>query len=95
MDLGDLANEDLLQLMDDPCQEVMLHELNMPPNGPPPVPWRNEVEDVVQEEDDWEVIFLRGGGWVPPEQPFRTPAPPQFHGGWELREQPPQPPTSA
>ena len=41
------------------------------------------------DADDQEVTFLRGGGWVPPEQPFQPPAPAQPDGGWEPRGQPP------
>ena len=43
--------------------------------------------------DDQEVTFLKGGGWVPPEQPFWPPAPAQPDGGWEPRGQPPHPST--
>ena len=42
--------------------------------------------------DDWEVTFLRWGGWVPPEQPLWHPAPTQPDGGWEPRGQLPCPP---
>ena len=35
------------------------------------------------DADDWEVIFLRGGGWVPLEKQFQPPAPTQSDGGWE------------
>ena len=34
VDLGDLADHELCQLMEDLCQEVTLHELNAPPQKP-------------------------------------------------------------
>ena len=34
VDLGNLANHELFQLMEDLCQEVVLCELNAPPRNP-------------------------------------------------------------
>ena len=42
-------------------------------------------------EDDQEVTFLRGGGWVPLGQPSPSPAPAQPDGGWVPQGPPPQP----
>ena len=59
-----------------------------PTTNPLGKPYGNGDPDV----DNWEVTFLRGGGWVPPEQPFQPPAPAQPDEGWEPRGQPPWPP---
>ena len=68
--LGDLAGDELWQLMEDLCQEVTLRELNIPPRDPPPIPWGNPVGNGDPDVDDWEVTFPRGRGWEPPEQPL-------------------------
>ena len=94
-DLGDLADQELCQLMEDLCWEVTLHELNAPPSSPPPMPWGNPAGSGDPGVDDQEVTFLRGGGWVPPGQPFQPPAPIQPDGGWAPQGSPPQPPTPA
>ena len=60
----------------------------------PPTPWGNPVGNGNPDVDDWEVTFLTGEGWVPPEQPLQPPIPAQPDGGWEPRGQPPCPPSS-
>ena len=55
------------------------------PEIPPPTPWGNPLGNGDPDVDDWEVTFLRGGGWVPPEQPFWPLAPAQPDGGWKHR----------
>ena len=40
-DLGDLADDELCQLMEDLCWEVALCELNASPRSPPLMPWGN------------------------------------------------------
>ena len=57
------------------------------------MPWVNLVGSGNPNVDDQEVIFPRGGGWVPPGQPFQPPAPVQPDGGWNPKGPPPQPPT--
>ena len=89
--LGGLVDDALWQLMEDLCWEVTLWELNTPPGNHPPTPWGNPVGNGDPDVDDQEVTFLKGG-WVPPEQPFWSPAPGQPDGGWEPRGQPPHPP---
>ena len=48
---------------------------------PPTTPWGNPVGNGDPNVDTWAVIFLRGGQWVPPEQPLQPPAPAQPDGG--------------
>ena len=55
--------------MEDLCQEVTLHELNAPPSSSPPTPHRNSARNGDPDADDQEVTFLRGGGWVPQDNP--------------------------
>ena len=88
-ELGDLADRELWQLMED-LQQITLHELHAPPYDPQPTPWGQPSGDGNFNEDDWEVTFLRGGGWVPPRQPSPTPAPAP-DGGWVPQEPPPWP----
>ena len=54
------------------------------PRDPPPTPWGNV--------DDWEVTFLRGGGWEPRGQPLWSHAPTKPDEGWKPRGQPLWPP---
>ena len=63
VDLGDLADHELHQLMEDFCWEVALHELNAPTQRPPPTPWGNPAESGDPDADDQEVTFLRGVGY--------------------------------
>ena len=55
------------------------------PQNPPQTPRGNPMRNGVPDPNDQEVTFLRGGGWVPPEQPFQPPAPAQPDGGCEPR----------
>ena len=95
MDLGNLADQELHQLMKDLHQAVTFCELNAPPRRPPPMPWGNPAGSRDPNANDQEVTFLRGGGWVPLGQPFQPPAPTQPDGGWAPQGPPPQPPTPA
>ena len=52
--------------------------------------WRNPACSGYPDADDQEVTFLRGGGWVPPGQPFQPPAPTQPVGGLAPQGPPPQ-----
>ena len=78
--------------MEDLHSEVALWELNAPPRNSPPTPWENPFWNWDPDADDQEITFLRGVGWVPPEQPIQPPAPAQPDQGWEPRGQPPCPP---
>ena len=80
--------------MEDIHREVTLCELNAPPRSPPPMPWGNPAWNEDPDVDDQEVIFLRGGGWVP-SGPFQHPAPTQPDRGWASQGPPPQPLTPA
>ena len=69
VNLGDLADDELWQLMEDLCQEVTLRELNTPQRLTTDTlgnPVRNSDPDV----DNQEVTFPRGGGWEPRGQHF-------------------------
>ena len=94
-DLGNLADQELCQLMEDPFWEVALCQLNAPPRSPPPTPWGNPTGSGDPNADDQEVTFPREGGWVPPGQPYQPPAPTWPDGGWAPQGPPPQPPTPA
>ena len=89
-DLGDLADQELCQLLEDLCWEVTLCELNTSPNSLPPMPWGNPAGSGDPNANDQEVTFPRGGGWVPLGQPFQPPAPTQPDGGWAPLGPPPQ-----
>ena len=64
-DLGDLADQELHQLMEDLHREVALHVLNEPPRSPPQTPWGNPAGSGDPDADDQEVTFPRGGWQVP------------------------------
>ena len=82
VELGNLADHELHQLMEDLCQVIALCELNAPPRSPPPMPWGHPSGRRNPNEDDQEVTFPRGGGWVPLGQPSPSPAPAWPDGGW-------------
>ena len=77
--------------MEDLHQDIALHELHASPSNPQPTPWGKPSGSSNFNEDDQEVTFPRGGGWVPPRQPSPTPAPAQPDGGWVPLGPPPQP----
>ena len=54
----------------------------MHPQHSSTTPWGKSSGSGNFNEDDKEVTFPRGGGWVPPRQPSTTPAPAQPEGGW-------------
>ena len=74
-ELGNLADEELHQLMEDLCQEIALCKLHVPPSNPQPTLWGEPSGNGNLNGDDQEVTFPRGGGWVPPRQPSLAPAP--------------------
>ena len=78
--LGDLADEELWQLMEDLYREVALQELNATHRDPPPTPRENPVQNGDPDVDDWKVTFPRGGAGVLPEQPLW---PPTLHNQME------------
>ena len=94
-DLGNLTDHELLQLVEDPHQEITLCELNAPPRSPPPMPWGHPSGSGNPKEGDQEVTFPRGGGWVPLGQPSPSSTPVQPDGGWVPQGPPPQPPLPA
>ena len=59
--LGDLNDNELRQLVWDLSQEIVQHESTVPPSYPPPRDWACPLGNVVPEEGDREVTFLRGG----------------------------------
>ena len=77
--------------MEDLCQDIALHEEHAPPSNPQTTPWGKHSGSSNFNEDDQEVTFPRGGGWVPPGQPSPTPAPVQPDGRWVPPRPPPQP----
>ena len=77
--------------MEDLQQEIALCELHAPPSNPQPTPWGKPSGSDNSNEDNQEVTFPRGGGWVPLRQPSPTPAPVQPDRGWVPQRSPPQP----
>ena len=90
-ELGDLTDQELWQLMEDLHQEIALHKQHAPPSNPQPTPWGKPSGSSNFNEDDQEVTFPRGGGWVPPGQQSPTPGLVQPDGGWAPLGPPPQP----
>ena len=80
-ELGGLTNHKLHQLMEDLCHKITLCELNAPPRSPPPMPWGHPSGSGNPNEDD-QVTFLWGGGWVLLGQLSPSPAPAWLDGGW-------------
>ena len=77
--------------MEDLHQEIALFKQYVPPSNPQPTPLGKPSGNSNFDEDDQEVTFPRGGGWVPPRQPSPTPALVQPDGGWVPQGPPPQP----
>ena len=90
VELGNLIDHELCQLMEDLCQEITLCELNAPPRSPPPTPGGHPLGSGNPSEDEQEVTFLRGGGWVPPGQTSPSPVSTQPDGWWIPLGPPPQ-----
>ena len=77
--------------MEDLHKEIGLCEQHAPASNPQPTPWGETSGGSNFDEDDPEVTFPRGGGWVPLRQPSPTPAPARPDGGWVPAETPLQP----
>ena len=88
-ELGDLADQELHQVMDNLHQEITLCKLHAPLSNPQPTPWGEPSESGNFDRDDTEVTFLRGRGWVLPRQPSPTPVPAWPGGGWIPQGPPP------
>ena len=65
VELGDLANHELNQLMEDLTEEIAQCRIHVPPSSPPPNNWVHPSGSKEPEEDDWEVTFPGGGRWDP------------------------------
>ena len=59
-ELGNLADHELHQLVEDLHQKITLHELNAPPRSPPPMLWGNPSGSGKAKEGNQEVTFPRG-----------------------------------
>ena len=94
-ELGDLANHELHQLVEDLTQEIALHEVNVPPSSPPPNTWVHPLGSRNPEEDNQEVTLPGGGRWGPLRQPTPSPEPKQSTGGGVPSGPPPQVPHPA
>ena len=82
-ELGDLADKELHQLVEDLCQEITLHELHASSSNPQPTPWGEPSESRNPNGDDQEVTFPRGGGWVPQDNhPHLQPQHDQMEDGF-------------
>ena len=64
-ELGNLADRELWQLVEDLQQEIALHKLHAPPSNPQPTPWGQPSGSGNFNEDDREVTFPRGKGGFP------------------------------
>ena len=80
-EIGDLANQELHQLIEDLIWEIAQHEIHMPPSGPPPNEWVCPSGSREPKEDDQEVTFPGGGRWGPLRQPMPSAEPEQSAGG--------------
>ena len=78
-ELWDLNDSELQQLIKDLMQEIVQHELTMPPNYPPPNDWVHPSGSREPKEDDQEITFPGGGRWGPERQ--TTPVPESPAGG--------------
>ena len=72
--LGDLNDSELRQLIKDLLQEIVQHELSVPPRNPPPRDWAHPSGSGVPEQDDQEVTFP-GQGRVPYGPLLQSPGP--------------------
>ena len=63
-DLGDLADHELQQLVEELHQEITQHGMNAPPSSPPPSRWAHPLGSREPKEDDQEVTFPGGGSGV-------------------------------
>ena len=79
VDLGDLANHELRQLVEELHQEITQCGMNAPLSSPPPSEWACPLGSREPKEDDQEVTFPGGGRWGPLRQ--STPAAEQPAGG--------------
>ena len=83
--LGDLADNEFCQLMEDLCWKVA----ETPQQHLGEILWEMGIlMQMTGRSPFWE-----GEGGFPLEQPFQPPAPAQPDGGWEPRGQPPHPST--
>ena len=80
-ELGDLANHELDQLIEDLTLEIVQCKIHMPPSNPPPNKWVHPSGSREPKEDDQEVTFPGGGRWGPPRQPTPSAEPEQSAGG--------------
>ena len=60
-ELGDLANQELHQLVEDLMQEIVQCGIHALPSSPPPNKWVCPLGTREPKEDDWEVTFPGGG----------------------------------
>ena len=81
VELGDLADHELHQLMEDLMQESVQCEIHAPPSNPPPNEWVCQSGSREPEEDDQEVTFPGEGRWGPLRQPTPPAEPEQPAGG--------------
>ena len=73
-ELGDLAERDLQQLMEDLQWEIALCKLHAPLSISNQLPWGKPLWSSNYWEDEPEVTFPRGEGGIPWDQPPPTPA---------------------
>ena len=64
-ELGDLADQQLWQLLEDPHQEIALHKVHESPSNLQPNPWGEPSGSGNFDGDDQEVTFPRGEGVFP------------------------------
>ena len=71
-ELGDLADHELHQLMEDLTQEIVQCKVNVPPISLPQNTWVCPLGSINPKEDGWEVTFPGGGRWGPSRQPTQS-----------------------
>ena len=67
--------------MEDLMQEIVQHEIHVPPSNPPPNEWVCPLGSTEPEEDDQDITFPGSGRWGPLRQPTPSAEPEQLVGG--------------
>ena len=82
VELGNLTDHELHQLLEDLCQEIVLHELNASPRSHPPMPWGHHQGAGILMRMTWRSPFWeREGGFLRDNHPHLLPLCNQIEDG--------------